>query len=127
MSIIKICWNCVHCDTFGGICFKGKFGDKPHKTDLSNYSCDLFEISTESTYKRLLIEIKRLKEENEQLIEANFQYNLQYSKDANMIHRLRNALRQCTPGLICCNFCEGTSMTGHKENCEYIKLIGGEE
>lgn len=69
----------------------------------------------------------KLVEENEQLIESNFQYNLQYSKDANMIHRLGNALRQCTPGLIFCNFCEGTSMEGHKPNCEYIKLIGGEK
>jgi hypothetical protein len=127
----KVCWNCNNCDTFAGICFKGKFVNFPNPVILSAHTCEEFD---NNFITKITIENKRLKEENEKLIEANFQYNLQYSKDADMIHRLSNTLKRCNPYLPIehgfsdcdrCASCNNYYDLGHKESCEYIKLTGG--
>ena len=43
MNNKKCCWNCIHCDTFGGVCFRGKFYSLPVKIHLKNYVCEKFE------------------------------------------------------------------------------------
>jgi hypothetical protein len=43
----QVCWNCKHCCTFAGICFKGKFENIPVKIQLEIYNCELFESDNE--------------------------------------------------------------------------------
>lgn len=101
----QVCWNCCHCDTFGGICFKGKFVDFPKPVILSAYTCeewddmDIFFVMNEK--------MNKLKQEN---------------------FKLKDMLKKCTPyGMILhpeakCEFCNSEEYYGHKNNCEYIKL-----
>ena len=70
----EVCWNCVHCDTFGGICFKGKFNGKP-MTRLEIHSCNEFESAYREQNDKLVAEVERLKQEVERLKEYEYMYN----------------------------------------------------
>ena len=100
-SVKKVCWNCVHCDTFGGVCFKGKFLNNADKPILLNaYTCDQFD---DNVITKTMLEIEQLKAENEQL---------------------RQALLKCDPRHMdigfACMFC-GSALE-HADNCDYIRL-----
>lgn len=146
MSERMCCWNCKHCDTFGGVCFKGKFANSLNKINLAKHSCDEFCSDETSSYNRLYADVARLTQEN---AETKQIYNerlddldgvlLKMCKINDKLkqenEQLREALKKCDPWtkvshddiapLSQCEFCEGLSYE-HKSNCEYIRLIGGD-
>ena len=82
----------------------------------------------------LVAEVERLKQENEQLkrqsftgIElANVAISIDRTKREN--EQLREALKKCSPWLITteqCLICGGKY--NHTDDCEYVRLCGGEE
>ena len=43
-EVKKVCWNCNHCDTFGGVCLKGKFEVEPtSRLLIQHHTCEEFD------------------------------------------------------------------------------------
>jgi hypothetical protein len=64
-GVKKVCWNCVHCDTFAGICLKGKFEVDATSTILiQSYACEEFD---DSLFTKMNMDVERLKAEVKRL------------------------------------------------------------
>ena len=97
-----------------------------------------------SQHDNLVAEVERLKKENETHKKVICGFEGSLFKKAGEINQLKEAVKKCDPYKIeftddeecnlcgsvgqeyVCNFCENELSEGHKPNCEYIKLIGGE-
>jgi hypothetical protein len=129
-GVKKVCWNCVYCDTFAGVCHKGKYTNVPLKIHLDHYSCEEFD---DNLFTAMNLEIEQLKAENERLKQENDVKNVRITElfltnEELFIEnkQLKEALQKCSPFLATtgsrlevCEFCFNKP---HTDDCEYIKL-----
>ena len=85
----QVCWNCCHCDTFGGICMKGKFVDFPKPVILSAYGCE--EWDNRDIFFVMREEIRMLRQENDRLKQEIHEFNnrlIDSQIEMKLIHKL---------------------------------------
>jgi hypothetical protein len=150
-GVKKVCWNCNYCDTFAGICLKGKFEVDATSTMLiQSYTCEEFDNTlfskmsiendklkekNDKQFEALMKSINRLETENETLKELNEQLqndiinaNMNSEIMGKLSEERRVALEKCIPNEIGgydvrLERCIFCKEYEHKPDCDYVRLI----